>query len=208
MSTLVVVRHGQSSGNERNEFTGWRDEPLTRLGLEESRLAGMMLGDRGLRFDKAFSSNLSRAVETCRIILSETNDTPVTPMRSDALNERDYGELTGLNKDDAREKWGPDLVRLWRRSYLVPPPGGESIRDTSARVLPFIICEVLPALLRGKSVLLVSHGNTMRTICHVIEKLSIEQMLALEIPTAMPTIYRLTHDLSVIEKAILSREER
>lgn len=207
MSVLVVARHGQSSGNEQNEFTGWKDAPLTRLGREESRKAGAMLNERGLRFDHAFSSNLSRAVDTCRLILAETADTLSIPVRTDALNERDYGDLTGLNKDDARERWGHDLVRVWRRSYLVPPPRGESLRDTSARVLPFIICDVLPPVLRGESVLLVSHGNTIRTICRVVERLSIEQMLALEIPTAVPIVYSVARDLSLIDKAVLSRQD-
>lgn len=208
MSTLVLVRHGQSAGNERNEFTGWRDVALTPQGQEASRTTGLLLREYGLCFDHAFSSNLARAIGTCQIILAQTNESICVPVRTEALNERNYGVLTGLNKDKAREKWGDDQVQLWRRSYLVPPPCGESIRDTSARALPFIICEVSPLVLRGETILLVSHSNTLRTICRVIERLSINEMLALDIPTSTPTIYHLARDLSVKEKTVLPRSVR
>ncbi|ARM91222.1 2,3-diphosphoglycerate dependent phosphoglycerate mutase 2 (plasmid) [Rhizobium sp. CIAT894] len=200
MSTLVIVRHGQSEGNARGEFTGTSDVPLTQEGWSESRRAGSLLANLGISFDIAFSSALLRTVDTCRAILNETNGDLLEPIRRTELNERDYGQLTGINKNVARERWGQDVVQVWRRSYSTPPPGGESIRDISARVLPFLISEVFPALLRGKSVLVVAHGNTIRSLKQGIERLTIQDTLAIESPTAAPTVYRIASDLSIIEK--------
>ncbi len=158
----------------------------------------------GVSFDVAFCSGLVRSIDTCRAILHATQADRWEPCQTEALNERDYGELTGMNKDEARERWGSDLVQEWRRSYRTRPPGGESIRDTGARVLPFLICEVIPLLLRGQTVLLVAHGNSLRVVRQGIERLTTEQMMSIETPTAVPTIYRIGNGLTVIDKSVLT----
>ncbi|MBX5088165.1 2,3-bisphosphoglycerate-dependent phosphoglycerate mutase [Rhizobium lentis] len=208
MSTLVIVRHGQSEGNERNEFTGWKNAPLTNKGRKESREAGERIAAIGISFDAAFCSGLVRSIDTCRAILRETQADRLELSQTEALNERDYGELTGMNKDEARDRWGSDLVQEWRRSYRTRPPGGESISDTSARVLPFLLCEVIPLLLRGRMILLVAHGNSLRVVRQAIDRLTTEQMLSIETPTAVPTIYRIGTDLTLIDKCVLTGDDR
>lgn len=202
--TLVLVRHGQSEWNLKNLFTGWRDVDLTAAGVEEARAAGRKLKAEGLRFDVAFTSALKRAQRTLDLMLEELGQTALPVIRDQALNERDYGDLSGLNKDDARKKWGEEQVHIWRRSYDVPPPGGESLKDTAARVLPYYIAEILPRVLRGERVLVAAHGNSLRALVMVLEKLSPEQILKREIGTGVPLIYRLGADSTVQSKLDLA----
>ena len=201
---LVLVRHGQSEWNLKNLFTGWKDPGLTALGVEEARTAGRRLKARGLAFDVAFTSALSRAQETLRLMLEEIGRPDLPTLRDQALNERDYGDLAGLNKDDARKRWGAEQVHLWRRSYDVSPPGGESLRDTAARVLPYYIQEILPRVMRGERVLVSAHGNSLRALVMVLERLSPEGILAREIATGVPIIYHLNADATVAKKLDLA----
>jgi 2,3-bisphosphoglycerate-dependent phosphoglycerate mutase len=201
---LVLVRHGQSDWNLKNLFTGWRDVGLTEKGVAEARAAGKKLKAQGLHFDVAFTSVLSRAQRTLDLVLEEMGETNITVFKDQALNERDYGDLSGLNKDDARKKWGEEQVHVWRRSYDVAPPGGESLRDTAARVLPYYIQEILPRVLRGDNVIVVAHGNSLRALVMVLERLSPTEIVGREIATGVPLIYRLNADSTVAQKAELA----
>ena len=201
---LVLVRHGESEWNLKNLFTGWKDIDLTEKGVAEARAAGRKLKAQGLSFDVAFTSALIRAQRSLDLILEEMGQTKIPVFRDKALNERDYGDLSGLNKDDARAKWGAEQVRIWRRSYDVAPPGGESLKDTAARVLPYYIQEILPAVLRGKRVLIAAHGNSLRALVMVLERLSTSDILKREIGTGVPLIYRLNADSTVAEKVDLA----
>lgn len=201
--TLVLVRHGQSEWNLKNLFTGWRDPDLTELGVTEANAGGKALADHGIKFDIAFTSTLTRAQKTCQIILDNVGQQDLETIRSEALNERDYGDLSGLNKDDAREKWGEEQVHIWRRSYDIPPPGGESLRDTGARVWPYYIGEILPRVLRGETVLVAAHGNSLRSLVMALEHLSKEQVLNLNLATGVPVVYKLNADSTVATKEIL-----
>ena len=201
---LVLVRHGESEWNLRNLFTGWKDIDLTDKGVAEARAAGRRLKALGLSFDVAFTSGLIRAQRSLDLILEEMGQTQIPVSRDKALNERDYGDLSGLNKDDARAKWGAEQVHIWRRSYDVAPPGGESLKDTAARVLPYYIQEILPAVLRGKRVLIAAHGNSLRALVMVLERLSTDDILKREIGTGVPLIYRLNPDSTVAEKLDLA----
>jgi 2,3-bisphosphoglycerate-dependent phosphoglycerate mutase len=194
---LVLVRHGQSEWNLKNLFTGWKDPDLTELGVKEAVAAGRKLKDEGLAFDVAFTSALTRAQHTLDLALKELGQTSIPVTRNLALNERDYGDLSGLNKDDARAKWGEEQVLIWRRSYDVPPPGGESLKDTLARTLPYFVQEILPCVLRGQRTLVVAHGNSLRALIMVLEKLTPEQILKRELATGAPVIYRLNADATV-----------
>ncbi len=190
-NTLVLVRHGQSEWNKLNLFTGWKDVDLTEKGIEEARAGGVELKTKGIKFDLAFTSALIRATRTLDLIIEELG-APGLPITGDqALNERDYGDLTGLNKDDARKRWGDEQVHIWRRSFDVPPPGGESLKDTAARTLPYYRAKILPQVLAGKNVLVVAHGNSLRSIIMEIEGLSGEQIVNREVATGDPIIYRL-----------------
>jgi 2,3-bisphosphoglycerate-dependent phosphoglycerate mutase len=189
--TLVLVRHGQSDWNLKNLFTGWKDPDLTDKGIIEAKTAGQRLKAKGLKFDLCFTSVLTRAQHTLKLILNELNQTGLPETRDQALNERDYGELTGLNKDDARKKWGEEQVHIWRRSYDVPPPGGESLKDTLARALPYYMHHIQPHVLDGKSVLLAAHGNSLRSLIMAIEGLTPEQILKRELETGVPVVYKL-----------------
>jgi len=200
---LVLVRHGQSEWNKLNLFTGWRDPGLTELGVEEAVLAGQRLRQRGLQFDIAFTSVLSRAQQTNDLILKEIGQTGLEIICDQALNERDYGDLAGLNKDDARAKWGEEQVHLWRRSYSTQPPGGESLRDTVARVLPYYIREIQPRVMRGERVLVSAHGNSLRALVMVLDGLTSETIPSLELATGIPMIYRLNADTTVASKEIV-----
>lgn len=191
---LVLIRHGQSEWNLLNLFTGWKDPDLTEKGVAEARAAGRMLKARGFTFDIAYTSTLTRAEHTLSLMLEELGQTGLETIRDQALNERDYGELTGLNKDDARKKWGEEQVLLWRRSYDVPPPGGESLKDTLARALPYYLKMILPDALRGKRVLVPAHGNSLRALIMAIEGLSPEEILKRELHTGVPVVYRLGAD--------------
>ena len=201
---LVLVRHGQSDWNLKNLFTGWRDVGLTEKGVAEARAAGKKLKAQGLHFDVAFTSVLSRAQRTLDLVLEEMGETDITVFKDQALNERDYGDLSGLNKDDARKKWGEEQVHVWRRSYDVAPPGGESLRDTAARVLPYYIQEILPRVLRGDNVIVVAHGNSLRALVMVLERLSPTEIVGREIATGVPLIYRLNANSTVAEKKDLA----
>lgn len=189
--TLVLVRHGQSEWNLKNLFTGWKDVDLSPKGIEEAKAAGQRLKAKGLKFDLCFTSALTRAQHTLKLILAELGQTGLPESRDQALNERDYGELTGLNKDDARKKFGEEQVHIWRRSYDVPPPGGESLKDTLARSLPYYMHKIQPSVLDGKSVLVVAHGNSLRSLIMAIEGLTPEQILKRELETGVPVFYRL-----------------
>ena len=202
--TLVLVRHGQSEWNLKNLFTGWRDVDLTEVGIGEARAAGKKLKAQGLHFDIGFTSALIRAQRSLDLILDEMAQKTIPVIKNLALNERDYGDLSGLNKDDARAKWGEEQVHIWRRSYDVPPPGGESLRDTAARVLPYYIQEILPRVLGGGNVLVAAHGNSLRALVMVLEKLSPDAIVKREIGTGVPLIYRLNADSTVAEKQDLA----
>ena len=194
---LVLVRHGQSEWNLKNLFTGWKDPDLSEQRLAEAREAGRRLKAQGLTFDIAFTSVLKRAQHTLDLALAELGQTDLPVKRNLALNERDYGELSGLNKDDARKKWGEDQVLIWRRSYDVPPPGGESLKDTLARALPYYVQEILPCVLRGQRTLVAAHGNSLRALIMVLEKLTPEAILKRELATGAPIIYQLNADSTV-----------
>ena len=202
--TLVIVRHGQSEWNLLNLFTGWRDVDLSPKGIEEAQAAGRRLKAKGLRFGIAFTSALKRAQRTLDIMLEELAQTGLQTFRDQALNERDYGDLAGLNKDEARKRWGEEQVLLWQRSYDVAPPGGESLKDTGARVVPFYNKSIAPELHAGKSVIVVGHGNSLRALCMQLDRLSPEQVKVLDIKTAVPLIYRLRADGTVAEKRNLA----
>lgn len=201
---LVLVRHGESEWNRKNLFTGWRDVDLTPGGIAEARAAGRKLKAQGFSFSVAFTSALIRAQHSLDLMLEELGQSGIPAFKDKALNERDYGDLSGLNKDDARAKWGAQQVHVWRRSYDVAPPGGESLKDTAARVLPYYIQEILPAALRGNRVLVSAHGNSLRALVMVLERLSTTDILKREIGTGVPLIYRLNADSTVAEKLDLA----
>jgi 2,3-bisphosphoglycerate-dependent phosphoglycerate mutase len=204
MGTLVLLRHGESEWNLKNLFTGWRDVDLTEQGIKEAREAGRKLKAQGLSFDIAFTSALKRAQRTLDLVLEEMGLTNIPVVKDQALNERDYGDLSGLNKDDARKKWGEEQVHIWRRSYDVAPPGGESLKDTLARTLPYYVTEILPRVLRGERVLVTAHGNSLRALVMVLERLNRETILKREIATGVPIIYRLGADSTVASKLDLA----
>jgi 2,3-bisphosphoglycerate-dependent phosphoglycerate mutase len=201
---LVLVRHGQSEWNLQNLFTGWRDVDLTEQGIKEAREAGRKLKAQGLTFDVAYTSALKRAQRTLDLVLEEMALGNIPVIKDQALNERDYGDLSGLNKDDARKKWGEEQVHIWRRSYDVAPPGGESLKDTLARTLPYYVTEILPRVLRGEHVLVAAHGNSLRALVMVLERLNRETILKREIATGVPIIYRLDADSTVASKLDLA----
>jgi 2,3-bisphosphoglycerate-dependent phosphoglycerate mutase len=201
---LVLLRHGESEWNHRNLFTGWKDPDLTLAGVEEARAAGRCLKAHGYFFDHAFTSNLVRAHHTLQLVLAELGTPHLPTTRDRALNERDYGVLCGLNKDDAIRRWGDEQVELWRRSYDVRPPGGESLKDTVARVLPYYCQKILPAVLSGQRVLVVAHGNSLRALVMVLDCLTPETIPAIEMATGVPLLYRLRANSTVAERETLS----
>ena len=201
---LVLVRHGQSDWNLKNLFTGWRDIDLTDKGVAEAREAGRKLKGQGIKFDVAFTSALIRAQRTLDLMLEELGQTKIPVFKDQALNERDYGDLCGLNKDEARKNWGEEQVHKWRRSYDFAPPGGESLRDTAARVLPYYIQEILPRVMRGEHVLVSAHGNSLRALVMVLDKHTTESITKLNLDTGVPVIYRLNADSTVASKLDLA----
>lgn len=201
---LVLVRHGQSEWNLLNLFTGWKDPDLTAQGVKEATAAGTRLKALGYKYDIAYTSALTRAQHTLRLILGEVGQPDLETIRDQALNERDYGELTGLNKDDARAKWGEEQVHVWRRSFDVPPPGGESLKNTAERTLPYFNAEILPRVLKGENVLVAAHGNSLRSIIMDLEKLSGEEIVARELNTGEPIVYELNEDGSIKSKKVLA----
>ncbi len=201
---LVLLRHGQSDWNLKNLFTGWRDPDLSPTGVKEAIEAGLRLKAHGVSFDIAYTSALTRAQHTLALVLAEMGQTVLPEHRDQALNERDYGDLCGLNKDDARKKWGEEQVHLWRRSYDVPPPGGESLKDTVARALPYYCQHILPDVLRGKRVLVAAHGNSLRALVMVLDRLTPETIPSMELATGVPLVYRLNADSTVASKDVLT----
>ena len=201
---LVLVRHGESEWNKLNLFTGWRDVDLTDKGVAEAREAGRKLKAQGIKFDVAFTSVLKRAQRTLDLMLAELGQTTIPVFKDQALNERDYGDLVGLNKDDARKKWGEEQVHIWRRSYDVAPPGGESLKDTLARALPYYVTEILPRVLRGERVLVSAHGNSLRALVMVLDKHTPETITKLNLDTGVPMVYRLNADSTVASKLDLA----
>ncbi|MCX7348559.1 MAG: 2,3-bisphosphoglycerate-dependent phosphoglycerate mutase [Alphaproteobacteria bacterium] len=195
---LVLVRHGQSEWNLKNLFTGWKDPDLTEQGVAEAHAAGRKLKAKGFHFDIAYTSALGRAQRTLKIMLEELGQQDLATVKDQALNERDYGDLTGLNKDDARKKWGEEQVHIWRRSYDVPPPGGESLKDTLARALPYYMKHIQP------DVLVAAHGNSIRSLIMAIEGLTPEQILKRELDTGVPVVYRLGADSRPVSVDVLS----
>ena len=204
--TLVLVRHGQSDWNAKNLFTGWKNPDLTPLGVQEARQAGTELKKLDLLFSVGFTSALVRAQHTLSLIFEELGQSNIPTIRDRALNERHYGDLSGLNKDEAREKWGEEQVRLWRRSYDVSPPGGESLKDTVARVLPFYCQRILPPVMRGERVLVVAHGNSLRALAMVLDQLTSETVSTLEISTGVPIVYQLNADSTVASRQVLNHK--
>ncbi len=201
---LVLVRHGQSDWNLKNLFTGWRDVDLTEKGVAEAREAGRKLKAQGIKFDVAFTSALKRAQRTLDLMLTELGQTTIPIFKDQALNERDYGDLVGLNKDDARKKWGEEQVHIWRRSYDVAPPGGESLKDTLARALPYYVTDILPRVLRGERVLVAAHGNSLRALVMVLDKHTPDSITKLNLETGVPMIYRLNANSTVASKLDLA----
>ncbi len=199
-NVLLLVRHGQSEWNRLNLFTGWRDPDLTERGLIEARWAGRLIKTQGVKFDAAYTSALKRAQNTLDIILAELGQSNIPITRDALLNERDYGDLAGLNKDEARKKWGDEQIKLWRRSYDVPPPGGESLKDTAARVLPFYETHIWPQLQDGKNIIISAHGNSLRALIMRLENLTGEEILQRELATAAPLVYRLNTDGLCVER--------
>jgi 2,3-bisphosphoglycerate-dependent phosphoglycerate mutase len=201
--TLVLVRHGQSEWNEKNLFTGWADVDLTERGIEEAHKAAQALKERGLKFDEAFTSDLIRAQHTLDIILEDLGQTDIPVTKDKALNERDYGNLVGMNKDEARQRWGEEQVHIWRRSYDVRPPGGESLKDTAERAVPYFEKHILPKVEAGENVLVSAHGNSLRAIIMWLEKLSPEEVLKLELETGVPILYELNEKGEIARKEVL-----
>ena len=200
---LVLLRHGQSDWNLKNLFTGWRDPALTPLGVAEARAAGAALRGTGITFERAFVSALKRAQDTLSTCLTALGQSALEPVVDAALNERSYGDLSGLNKDEARAKWGDEQVRVWRRSYATAPPNGESLRDTVARTVPYYVRAIQPGVLRGEATIIAAHGNSLRALAMVLEGLTPDTVPTLEIGTGVPVVYRLGADGVVLRKDVL-----
>jgi len=203
-NVLVLVRHGESEWNKLNLFTGWKDPDLSDKGIAEAHKAGQLLKAQGLKFDIAFTSALQRAQHTLKIMLDELGQPGLLTRRDQRLNERDYGDLSGLNKDEARKRWGEKQVHIWRRSFDVPPPGGESLKDTAERVLPYYQAQIWPELAAGRNVLVAAHGNSLRALIMQLEGLTGEQIVARELGTGVPIVYRLGADGRVSDRRELA----
>ena len=197
MPLLVIIRHGQSQWNLENRFTGNKDVPLTDLGREEAHVAGKKL--KNIVFDHAFTSLLERAAETLAIILEEIAQAELPVIKNSALNERNYGDLQGLNKTEMAKKYGSEQVDLWRRGYDVQPPGGESLKDTASRVIPFYQQEIEPLLIADKNILVVAHGNSLRALMMYLEKISPENIIRVNIPTGVPRVYTFSSHLKLVD---------
>ena len=204
---LVLVRHGQSEWNAKNLFTGWKDPGLTDQGLAEAKKAGKLILNESIQFDFMYTSMLSRAQKTGDIILGVLNHKEIPIVKNEALNERDYGSLAGLNKDDARKKWGEEQVHIWRRSFDIPPPAGESLKDTADRVLPYFEAEIMPKVISGSSILIAAHGNSLRALIMKLDSISSEDIVKLEIPTGAPIQYEFTADGTVGKKTNLYEKQ-
>lgn len=196
MAQLVIFRHGQSIWNLENKFTGWVDVELSPKGIEEAKNAGVKL--KGYAFDYAYASDLKRAQNTLTMALESAGHSPVSPVYNKALNERMYGDLQGLDKTETAEKYGEEQVKIWRRSFDMPPPNGESLKDTADRVIPYFETEIIPKLKAGKNVVIAAHGNSLRALIMYLEKMTPEQILEFEIGTAQPRLYDLDNNMNVI----------
>ena len=203
---LILVRHGQSEWNEQNLFTGWKDPGLTELGIKEAKNAGSLISDKGIQFDEMFTSMLIRAQDTGAIILDSINQQNIPITKNQALNERNYGSLAGLNKDDARKKWGEEQVHIWRRSFDISPPEGESLKDTAERVLPYFHKYIMPKVIKGLSILVAAHGNSLRALIMELDLISSEDIVKLEIPTGAPIQYEFNQNGEVVNKTKLYGE--
>ncbi|NCW59055.1 MAG: 2,3-bisphosphoglycerate-dependent phosphoglycerate mutase [Proteobacteria bacterium] len=203
---LILVRHGQSEWNSKNLFTGWKDPGLTELGVKEAKDAGKLIANKGILFDLMYTSMLTRAQKTGDLILQEMRHPEITIIKNEALNERNYGSLAGLNKDDARKKWGDDQVHIWRRSFDIPPPDGESLKDTAERVLPYFKSEIMPKVIEGLSILIAAHGNSLRSLIMELDSISSEEIVNLEIPTGAPIQYIFNEDGNINKKIKLYEE--
>ena len=197
---LILVRHGQSKWNEKNLFTGWKDPGLTDLGVNEANNAGRLIKETEIIFDEMFTSNLGRAQKTGSIILDVLDQINVAIIKNEALNERNYGSLAGLNKDDARKKWGEEQVHIWRRSFDIPPPDGESLKNTAERVLPYFNQQIMPKIIDGNNILIAAHGNSLRALIMQLDNISQEDIVKLEIPTGAPIHYSFNDDGSIVKK--------
>lgn len=203
MGQLVLLRHGESQWNLENRFTGWVDVPLSPKGEEEARQAGEKLKAVGVRFDMAFTSVLQRAIRTMEIALEVLGQSGVPVTKDQALNERHYGDLQGLDKTETAKKFGDEQVHIWRRSYDIAPPGGESLKDTAARTLPYFEAHILPEVKAGKSILVAAHGNSLRSLVMSLDQLTKEQVLELNLGTGVPIVYELDEQGKVKSKKIL-----
>jgi 2,3-bisphosphoglycerate-dependent phosphoglycerate mutase len=204
---LILVRHGQSEWNAKNLFTGWKDPGLTDQGVSEAKNAGKLILEQKIEFDVMYTSMLSRAQKTGDIILGILNHKEIPIIKNEALNERHYGSLAGLNKDDARKKWGDEQVHIWRRSFDIPPPDGESLKDTADRVLPYFETEIMPKVISGSSILIAAHGNSLRALIMKLDSISPEDIVKLEIPTGAPIQYEFTPDGIVDKKTNLYEKQ-
>ncbi|HIO04471.1 MAG TPA: 2,3-bisphosphoglycerate-dependent phosphoglycerate mutase [Gammaproteobacteria bacterium] len=203
MASLVLVRHGQSQWNEKNLFTGWKDPDLTEKGVKEAIETGLALKESGYKFDIMFTSVLLRAKRTGNLILEQMGQEDLKTFENEALNERNYGDLAGLNKDDARKKWGEDQVHKWRRSFDIAPPGGESLKMTAERVLPYFEETILPLLKEKSDILVAAHGNSLRALVMQLDKLNSDEVVKLEIPTGMPICYSINEHGQVKNKVLM-----
>ena len=204
---LILVRHGQSEWNAKNLFTGWKDPGLTDQGVSEAKNAGKLILEQKIEFDVMYTSMLSRAQKTGDIILGILNHKEIPIIKNEALNERHYGSLAGLNKDEARKKWGDEQVHIWRRSFDMPPPDGESLKDTADRVLPYFETEIMPKVISGSSILIAAHGNSLRALIMKLDSISPEDIVKLEIPTGAPIQYEFTPDGIVDKKTNLYEKQ-
>ena len=204
MPTLVLVRHGESQWNLENRFTGWVDVPLSPKGTDEAKSAGERLKKENIKFDVAYTSVLQRAQNTLKLILEKIGQSDLLTYSDQALNERHYGDLQGLNKAETALKFGDEQVKIWRRSYDIAPPKGESLKDTAARTLPYFEAHVVPDLKAGKNVIVAAHGNSLRSIVMELEKLTKEQVLELNLATAVPRIYSFDNNLKILSKKDLN----
>ena len=205
MSFLVLVRHGESQWNLENRFTGWVDVPLSKKGVAEAKDAGDRLKVENIHFDRAYTSDLTRAQDTLKLILEKLGQTGIPVQKDQALNERHYGDLQGLNKAETAKKFGEAQVKIWRRSYDVAPPGGESLKDTAARTLPYFESKIELDLKEGLNVIVAAHGNSLRSIVMHLDKLSKEQVLELNLATGVPIVYRLDSHLRILSKKELAK---
>ncbi|WP_254474717.1 2,3-bisphosphoglycerate-dependent phosphoglycerate mutase [Bartonella sp. B1098] len=202
--TLVLIRHGQSEWNLKNLFTGWKDPDLTEKGHAEAIAAGKKLNESGLKFDIAYTSALQRAQKTAQHILEQMGQSDLEVIKSSALNERNYGDLSGLNKDEVRQQWGQEQVQMWRRSYTIAPPNGESLRDTGARIWPYYLYHIQPHILRSQTVLIAAHGNSLRALIMALEGLTSEEIISQELATGIPILYTFNSDSTIASKTIIT----